>query len=337
MPNKSDEAILAEYHAQRPRLETAATRLEQAARQICDDLDLKDACISSRVKDLQSLSHKLDLMRSKGQTYRNLADVPDVVGVRVVVDDRSQAAEVMREALDKLPVDLPLTSSRRLAVDQLGYRARHLIVRWTKGTDAAVTCELQIRSLLQHAWAQSQRNMGLYKNKSEPPGRIKRRLNILSGLLEMADETLVEALIDSQLINGDPLGDAKISKKSVRAFIAGTTMSSILGRHGEPAGTVYGTTSMSDEQVEAVVLILRENEIESIRALAVNLFEQFPAFKEALAWPEPMNLPEPLIVLLLTSLVSCHNMNDISRVQFLTPPVRAELIRRLGAQDPGKF
>ena len=52
---------------------------------------------------------------------------------------------------------------------------------------AALKAEIQIRSILQHAWAEIEHDLG-YKSKHAIPLPIRRRFSRLSGLLELADQ-----------------------------------------------------------------------------------------------------------------------------------------------------
>ena len=337
MANKADDGLTAEFGQRRSDFAAAARDLEDRCKRICSGLELKDAWVSKRVKDAESFAKKLGFMRSKGQPYRTLDEVPDLAGGKIVVDNREQAAMVTRRALQDLPVDLPLTSSRRLAVDQLGYRARHLIVRLHVPSGNAITCELQIRTLLQHAWAQSQRNMDVYKGKLDPPERIKRQLNVLSGLLEMADDQLAETITDNKLIHAYPGIIQRITRSNLRTFIADGPMGAIIGRQGVSTMTISPYTGLSDAQLDIVVHILRDNGVQTLRDVAINLFEHLPMLQEVLAWPEPMPIVEPAVIVLVTSLVAHRSVRDMAQVPFLTRNDQSEIARRLGAQNPGYF
>ena len=47
-------------------------------------------------------------------------------------------------------------------------------------------CEIQVRTILQHAWAEIEHDV-VYKSLGEIPFRVRRRFACLAGLLEIAD------------------------------------------------------------------------------------------------------------------------------------------------------
>jgi len=47
-------------------------------------------------------------------------------------------------------------------------------------------CEIQVRTILQHAWAEIEHDL-VYKSPADIPFRVRRRFASLAGLLEIAD------------------------------------------------------------------------------------------------------------------------------------------------------
>ena len=82
-----------------------------------------------------------------------------------------------------------------LEPDQFGYRSTHYSVRLLPDRAhlpewrdfAQLRAEIQIRTVLQHAWAAISHALQ-YKREFEVPSQFRRRLSRLAGMLELADE-----------------------------------------------------------------------------------------------------------------------------------------------------
>ncbi len=177
------EAILAEYREHLPQFEETARKVHAMLKKVMDEAGIIVASIESRVKTEKSLSGKLEL---KGSKYATLADITDIVGVRVITfysDDVDKVAS----AVDKLyDVDWENSVDKRKAheIDSFGYMSLHYICRMD---GFPYRFEVQMRTVLQHAWANMNHDTG-YKSGVEVPKEYLRNLNRLAGMLELADE-----------------------------------------------------------------------------------------------------------------------------------------------------
>ncbi|MCH8911411.1 MAG: hypothetical protein IH867_11840, partial [Chloroflexi bacterium] len=79
-----------------------------------------------------------------------------------------------------------------LGVDEMGYQSVHLLVRLRQQVGGAryeklkeLTCEIQVRTVVQDAWAIISHHL-VYKNEKSVPARLRRDLNNTSSLLEIA-------------------------------------------------------------------------------------------------------------------------------------------------------
>ncbi|MEZ4409303.1 MAG: hypothetical protein R3A52_22960 [Polyangiales bacterium] len=149
--------------------------------------------VSYRVKSPESLAGKL---ARPDKTYRRLDDITDLVGVRVITffDDAVEAVARVIEA--ELHVDLDRSVDKRLHHDPslFGYRSLHYVCHAPDDAARAlgpVAFEVQIRTILQHAWAEIEHDLG-YKTADEVPLPVRRRFSRLAGLLEIADQEFVE-------------------------------------------------------------------------------------------------------------------------------------------------
>jgi ppGpp synthetase/RelA/SpoT-type nucleotidyltranferase len=177
------KAILAEYREHLPEFEKAAEEVHASLKEVFAEAGLVVASIEHRVKTEKSLIGKLEL---KGSKYASLSDITDIVGVRVITfysDDVDKVAS----AVDRLyKVDWENSVDKRKAheIDSFGYMSLHYICSMD---GFPYRFEIQMRTVLQHAWANMNHDTG-YKSGVEVPKEYLRNLNRLAGMLELADE-----------------------------------------------------------------------------------------------------------------------------------------------------
>lgn len=186
--------------------------------------------ITGRTKDLDSLSKKID---KKSGKYVAVEDITDIVGLRVITyleNEVDTVAEIIRR---EFKVDEVNSIDKRvLKIDQFGYRSLHIVISLNNKRDslpeyteyATIKCEVQIRSILQHAWAEIEHDLG-YKGKNAPD-EFKRAFNRLAALLESADIEFVNLKNSlnkyekdiTTLIKNEP-ESVDINKASLSSFI----------------------------------------------------------------------------------------------------------------------
>ena len=185
------EMILDEYRERLPIYEKIRSTVNDRLRQCLNENGLVVAALESRIKTEKSLTGKLEL---KGYKYRTVEDITDIVGVRIVTffSDEVDIISALVEKLFDIDWDNSVDKRKKLEIDRFGYMSLHYICRLPEALcdDPSlnrIRFELQMRSALQHVWANMQHDTG-YKTDVEIPVEHQRSLNRLAGILELADE-----------------------------------------------------------------------------------------------------------------------------------------------------
>ena len=223
------EAIIQEYRENLPLFQEKADSVYNLLRKTFDDAGLLVASVEYRVKTESSLAGKLEL---KGGKYHSLADITDIIGLRVItfyIDDVDKVASAVERLF---VVDWENSVDKRKAheIDSFGYLSLHYIC---SVPDFPYRIEIQMRTVLQHAWANMNHDTG-YKSGVEVPRQYLRNLSRLAGMLELVDDEFsrirteltdyrrrVQALVASGNLDEVPLdGDTFRSFLGLEPFAA---------------------------------------------------------------------------------------------------------------------
>lgn len=209
--------ILDEYDQKRDRYHRFVSEIEH---QIVNILKIEDVvcnAVTFRLKARDSLSKKLE---QKGDKYATLSDITDIAGVRIItyyIDDVSKVSKIIER---EFVVDTAnsIDKSKMLEPDRFGYCSVHYVVEMSQNRlrlpeyneFVGMKCEIQIRSVLQHAWAEIEHDLG-YKSEIAIPKNIRRNFSRLSGLLEIADDEFQQ--IRSFLLSYQNEAEERIEQK----------------------------------------------------------------------------------------------------------------------------
>lgn len=196
MANKTN--VLTQYDKLHRKYKRFAEEVEHQIRSILEEEGIVCNAIASRVKDRNSLDKKIDVKMDK---YSNLSEITDIAGIRVITyydKDVDRVAEIVEREFD---VDRENSIDKRKALDpdKFGYCSVHYVVSLNEARRslpecrayAGMKCEIQIRTVLQHAWAEIEHDLG-YKSEIAVPRDIRRNFSRLAGLLEVADKEFQE-------------------------------------------------------------------------------------------------------------------------------------------------
>ena len=160
--------------------------------------NIQAASVEARAKDVESFGTKASKPSESDPEQPRypdpLSDITDLAGVRVITffpKTAEAARDVVRREFKVVEFS---DKAALLDDDRLGYKSVHFLVRlapkrlplpeYSRYKD--LVCELQIRTVLQHAWAEIEHDIQ-YKTARTIPSQIRKRFTALAGLLEIAD------------------------------------------------------------------------------------------------------------------------------------------------------
>jgi len=182
------EAARAAYKKVRPWYEKLAPEIRHILETKLADAGFTPVSITDRVKAVDSFAAKI----TRKQYTDPLSQMTDLAGVRVVCAYESELAKVAEIVEANFAVRERVDKAHDLGVDRMGYNGKAFVV--TLGTRYAggryenitgLTCEIQVRTILQDAWAMIAHQL-VYKSEESTPERLRRDLNNVASLLEIA-------------------------------------------------------------------------------------------------------------------------------------------------------
>lgn len=185
----------AQYERRIPECRRFTERLEILIKELLVLEQIDRHVVESRTKTTDSFIRKI----GAGQKYSDpLAQIKDVCGIRIITyyqDDISCVEKILRREFD---VDDENTLVHSSLEAEFGYKSAHYVIRikdnrlglpeWS-GFGGFVA-EVQVRTVLQHAWAAISHKLQ-YKKEEDAPAELKRKLSRLSALFEIADDEFV--------------------------------------------------------------------------------------------------------------------------------------------------
>jgi len=192
---KSDELISTAvnwYIETRPLYEQLSHAVENIIHENTVENNPPIHAVFNRTKDIESFANKI-----ANEKYTNPStQITDLSAIRIIAcveNDLSKISKLI-ESIFEIDYDNSIDKSKSLGTDKVGYRSIHYVAKLpSRLTELAeyrkfknLRFEIQIRTLLQHAWAEIEHDRN-YKFSGKLPEDLTRRLKVLAGVLELAD------------------------------------------------------------------------------------------------------------------------------------------------------
>lgn len=194
--NVKDRRIIEEFRKERENFVKLECIVSGILNRIIADASVPVSGIEHRIKTEESLEIKL--YRS-GDEFKTFGDLRDLFAARIIcyfADDVERIGKMVEKCFE---IDREHSIDKRalLRADSFGYVSMHYVCRLKKedGYPKELTdkkFEIQIRTMLQHAWASINHDLG-YKTKFGVPDEVVREFARLAGLLEIADNEFMRA------------------------------------------------------------------------------------------------------------------------------------------------
>lgn len=288
-------AVLTQYDEQKDLYETFTQKMASLIREILSGSGINIHSVTQRTKDRKSLAKKLTKPNS---SYQSVKEVTDISAVRITTYFADDVDRVVAILADEFLIDEDNSVDKRalLDPDRFGYLSTHHVATLSVGRCRypeyrrfdGLKFEIQTRSILQHAWAEIEHDLG-YKSMLEVPKEIRRRFSRLSGLLELADSEFLAIRDQLNAYSRKVLEDiteapgaVEINKDALLAFAQNDITAQRLDKLiAEVAGWKLATLpEKAARQVDALILLGLET-IADLRAALESNQERVATFAKA--------------------------------------------------------
>jgi putative GTP pyrophosphokinase len=233
------ERAAAAYREKRPLYHDFAHVLKNLLQEALESSDIKTQTVDARAKTIDSFARKagtpfpLDPTRPKYEDPLN--DIKDMAGLRVItylpaaVDQVGETIGTEFEVVEQEDKFEVLNREERF-----GYQSVHYLVRLGDNRTTlreyrrfrGLIGEIQVRTILQHAWAEIEHDIE-YKAAEALPPAVRRRFMIMAGMLEVADSYFQEIQDEVQTrrreatvsIEAGRLDEAALTPDALRSYL----------------------------------------------------------------------------------------------------------------------
>lgn len=257
------DRILSEFDSIEDTLGQLCAKTKSLIEASLQDANIQYQSVQSRVKSKKKVKEKyLDPEKQ----YEKLSDITDLAGLRVITyyeDDVDRVSQVLKREFNidaKNSVDKRDVEPDRFGYNALNYVCGHLEKRIADveyKKFAGIRCEVQVTSILRHAWAEMEHEW--YDLKKSYPRNVKRRFYRIAALLELAESEFLDIKNNRILYEKSvavrveaKVPDLPVDAVSLRAFIE---QDPVVGEIDESLGALLGKKVQN--HIPEVSVILR--------------------------------------------------------------------------------
>lgn len=216
--------VVSEYVRLRPLYEGFSIALHTILLKSLEIKSIKYHSIEARAKEVESFGDKAikpSVEDPNAPKYSNpLKEITDLTAVRIITFFPLTVEKVDNIIYEEFEVLEKNNKGELLEEEEkLGYQSVHYLVRLKRSRCelseyqrfSGLIAEIQVRTILQHAWAEIEHDIE-YKSSITIPSAIRRRFMALAGLLEIADREFQSIQNDNDLIKIQSRKSVQIGK-----------------------------------------------------------------------------------------------------------------------------
>jgi putative GTP pyrophosphokinase len=187
-----EEKAIEWYIEHRNIYKKLALKVENIIKEILDLNGASYHMVCSRTKEIDSFKKKI----AKEKYDDPINQITDLAGIRIITYVEDELTEICKiiEKIFSIDKDKSSDKSKELGIDKVGYKSVHYIAKLKEdrlilpeySIFKDMVVEVQVRTILQHAWAEIEHDRN-YKFSGKLPYEIQRRFKLLAGSLEISD------------------------------------------------------------------------------------------------------------------------------------------------------
>ena len=223
-PNMSDQPFDFELHRAKAEdsyrlVRTTYVRFAETVsdilREVISSLSMKVVAVESRAKSVESFREKAGRLQDDNPLVpryeQPLLQIEDLAAARIITFFLTDVEVIDRRIRDEFDViERSDRSEQLLEASLVGYRSVHYVVQLRHNRTTLpeyrvyrdLKVEIQLRTVLQHAWAEIEHDIQ-YKSTEDVPPKIQQRFANLAGLLAIADREFQSVHDEEERIRTD--------------------------------------------------------------------------------------------------------------------------------------
>ena len=205
-----------------------ANKVADILKENLEEKKLQYHSITHREKSLGSFTAK-----AKREKYTDpVKQIKDMAGIRVITYLETDVGKISKIIEDLFDIDWSdsLDQAQLLGSDRVGYRSVHYVAQFDRNRCKLpeykryinLPFEIQVRSLLQHAWAEIEHDRN-YKFGGKLPNELERRFYLVAGSLEMLDREFVAIATEIDKYKAEVKQDLRIGDLNIEITTASLT------------------------------------------------------------------------------------------------------------------